>query len=53
MGETRTGRGLSKLLALLRVLSLSTFRLRLTSSQKLAETGRAHETCAELPSMTA
>jgi hypothetical protein len=49
MGETRTGRGLSKLLALLRILSISTFRLRLTSGQKLAETGRAHDPCAELP----
>jgi hypothetical protein len=48
-GATRTGRGLGKLLASLRVLPISTYRLRLTPSQKLAETGRAHDTCAELP----
>ena len=49
-GATRTGRGLGKLLASLRVLSISTYRRRLAPSQKLAETGRAHDTCAELPS---
>ncbi len=36
-GATRTGRGLGELLALLRVLSISTYRLRLAPSQKLAE----------------
>jgi hypothetical protein len=49
LGATRMGRGLGKLLASLRVLSISTYRLRLAPSQKLAETGRAHDTGAELP----
>ena len=46
---THTGPGLGELLAALRVLSISTYRLRLAPSQSLRSHGRAHKTGAELP----